>query len=401
MIRVRLFLLKLALLNTFKKKFRAFLAVGGIALSVSVMVLLFGVSSGLQGLVTEHVTNSDSKDILTVNQRNLQEIRLNDELLSKIKSTSGVGQLEQLVGLVGTLTYHGIDLNVPVYAVSEDYFSLAPQEKRAGDTLRQPVNHNIVLSTKAMEIFDIPVSKSVGRELKLSLTIPSEYNSSEEQDTIDVRQDTFKIVAGVNRGELPVAYVPLEYARQNGLTSVSQLKMRLTSQDKLTAVRESIEQMGLQTTSVQDSIQQVNRIFAAIQRVMLLFGFITLVITVFGTFNVITLTLIEETQQVGFLRIQGLQKHHIAFLFIMQSMMLTAVGAFVGIVVGSLGGFVFNGVAQALVGETVFDGAIYIFKLPLLPIIIMLMLSLALGWLIGKVPSKRAMSIEPLEELRG
>ena len=377
------------------------LAIGGIALSVSIMVLLFGVSAGLQALVTEHVTNSDSRDVLTVNQRNTQEIKLNDELLSKIKSTSGVGQVEQLVGLVGTMTYHGIDLNVPVYAVSQDYFALAPAEKVAGDLERQPVNQNIILSSKALEIFDIAANKAQNRELALALSIPGEYNSNQEEEAAEIRPDTFKIVGSVNRGDLPVAYIPLEYARKKGLDSVSQLKMRLTSQDKLESVRESVERLGLQTTSVLDSISQVNRIFSAIQRVMLLFGFVTLVITIFGTFNVITLTLIEETQQVGFLRIQGLQKHHIAFLFITQSILLTLLGAFIGIFVGSVGGFVFNGVAQALVGNTVFDGAIYIFKLPLIPIIIMLMLSTIVGWLIGKVPAKRAMLIEPLEELRG
>jgi ABC-type lipoprotein release transport system permease subunit len=397
----RLFFTRLAILNTFKKKFRASLAIGGIALSSSIMIILFGVGIGLQSLVTEQVEMAGSKDVITVNQRNIQSIKLNDERISTIQSISGVSQIEELVGLVGTLTYHGIDLNIPVYAVTEGYFTLSPQEALVGETVAYSNATSIVLSNKALQSFGIDLADAKNKTLMVSLDIPSDYSSTQSNEKKTTKPQKYTISAAINRGEQPVAYISLEEARKSGIDSVSQLKIQVTSPDKLPSVRESIEQMGLQTTNVQDSVDEINRIFDVIQRILLVFGIIAFIITVFGTFNVITLTLIEQTQQIGFLRLMGMQRQEVGFLFIAQSIMLTMSGVGIGIIAGCLGGFIINGVAQALAGNTVFSESVYIFKIPYLQIIIMVMLSVALGWLIGKIPARRAVVIGPLEELHG
>lgn len=399
--RQHLFLLRLAILNTFVKKFRALLALGGIMLSSSIMVGLFGVGIGLQSLVTDQVAKSGSKDVVTVNQRNIQAVKLDAEKVSAIRSISGVGQVEELVGLVGTVSYHGISLSVPVYAVSEDYFSVSGEGSTgSGKSLPQLTGNNIVLSTKALDTFKSS-GVDIGKKVSLTIDIPKDYALHQTSEMLTTRPNTFSVSSKVDRGELPVAYIPIEYARSQGVTSSSQLKVRLTDPNDMTAVRETIEQKGLQTTSIQDTIAQVNRIFNVIQQVIIIFGFIALVITIFGTFTVITMTLIEQTKQIGFLRLMGMQKRHVAFLFITQSIMLTIGGVVLGIVLGCIGGFALNGVAQALTSDTVFSESVYLFKVPYVQIIMMVMLSMVLGWLIGTIPAKRAVVIGPLEELHG
>lgn len=395
------FLLRLAVLNTFKRKFRAGLAIGGIALSSAVMVLLFGVSGGLKSLVTQELSNSDTANVVTVNIRNAKQVALDQEKVSAIRSISGVGDVQQLVGMVGTMQFHGTSVNLPLYAISNDFFKTSPVQKVSGTVLGEPQGSNVVLSTKALETLGMNTQGSIKRTVSIQTTIPDTYaadNKSEEERTI--KPANFTVAGSIDRGTLPVAYIPLEYVMQRGLKSVSQLKVTVTYPEKIASVRESIEQMGLQTTSLQDSIDQVNRIFSVIQQVILLFGFIALAITVFATFNVITLTLMEETRQIGFLRLMGLQKNAVKFLFTAQAIMLTFVGAFIGTIFGVLTGFVVNGVAQTVVGDTAFTGEVYIFKIPALQIIIILMLSIVLGWLVGLMPSKRAVLMGPLEELK-
>lgn len=398
--RLRLFLFRLARLNTFKKKFRASLAVGGIALSSAVMVGLFGIGAGLQSLIVNQVAAADARDVITVNQRNTQIIKLDQERVSSIRSISGVGQVEQSVGLVGLLNYHGFQLSVPVYAVSEGYFDISRVERVSGEVDQQPQGNSIVLSSKSAEILGLSARSAAKRQLSLGLSVPKDFSSRQTETSRDIKPAPFTVAGVIDKGNLPVVYMPLEYMRTQGVDSVNQLKIKLTYPDKMASVRESIEQMGLQTTSIQDSIDQVNRIFSVIQRILLLFGLISLVITVFGTFTVITLTLIEETRQVGFLRIMGLQKHEVGFLFIAQAIMLTTFGAVLGIVAGVIFGLFANGATRALVGDTVFANQVYIFKIPVFQIIIMLMLSVGLGWLIGSIPAKRAILIGPLEELK-
>jgi len=271
----------------------------------------------------------------------------------------------------------------------------------SGTTDGQPKGENIVLSTKALDTFGLKTNEAINRLVSLKTTIPEEYavdSKTEDERTLD--QAKFTIIGSIDKGNLPVAYIPIEYMVQHGLRSVSQLKVTVTYPEKIPTVRESIEQMGYQTSSIQDSIDQVNRIFSVIQRIILLFGVIALVITVVGTFNVITLTLIEEMHQIGFLRLMGMQKSSVRFLFVSQAIMLTVVGGVLGSIFGVIAGSVSNGVAQSLVGDTVFTGRVFIFQIPVVQIIIILMLSIVLGWLIGFLPAKKAVKVGPLEELR-
>ena len=399
--RLRRFLLRLAILNTFKRRFRAGLAIGGIALSSGVMVLLFGVSDGLKSLVTQEIANTDTANVITVNQRNVKEVLLDQEKISSIKSISGVADVQQLVGMVGDVQYHGSIVSLPLYAITSDFFRVSPAQSVSGNTDGEPHGSNIILSTKALDTFGLKPKEAIDRPVSVSMTIPDAYAADgKTEDERKVEPAKFTIVGSIDRGSLPVAYVPVEYLVERGLQSVSQLKVTVTYPEKMSSVRESIEQMGYQTSSIQDSIDQVNRVFSVIQSIILLFGFIALVITVVGTFNVITLTLIEEMHQIGFLRLMGMKKRAVGFLFIVQAIMLTLVGAVLGSVLGVVAGSLANGAAQSIVGETAFTGKVYVFAIPTIQIIIILMLSIVLGWLIGFMPAKKAVMVGPLEELR-
>jgi len=395
----QLFFIRLALLNTFKKRLRACLAIGGIALSSCIMIILFGVSAGLQQLVSTEISRSESKDTVTVNQRNIQQIKLDQENISKIQSISGVTAVERSVGLLGTMTYHGIALNLPTYGVTKDYFAAVPTTYNAGSGLELSDN-DIVVSKKVLEVFGIDQRQAVGRQISANASLTKDYNSRQTEPSVVGAVRTYKIIGVVDRGELPVAYLPIEGLQEQGLDSVSQLKVRLAVPEKMPAVRESIEQMGFQTTSVQDTIGQINKLFGVIKNILIIFGFITFAITVSSAFTIITLTLMEETRQIGFLRISGLPNRDVKKLFIIQSVLLTSLGALFGIVCGVLGGAIVNGAAQAASAGEAFSGPIIIFEIPVVQIIIVLMLSSIIGWAVGILPAKRAILIKPLDELK-
>ena len=148
----RIFFIRLAVLNTFKKKFRAILAIGSIALTSSVVVVLCGLQIGLHDLVNTEISNSESKEIVTVNQRNSEQVKLNEAQITKIQSISGVSQVGESVGLLGDAAHHGIDLNMPVYAVTSDYFVMSPVKFSAGSAEGQPIGTNIIVSSRSKSV---------------------------------------------------------------------------------------------------------------------------------------------------------------------------------------------------------------------------------------------------------
>ncbi len=393
------FFARLILANTFKKRIRALLVIGGIAVTTSVVIVLFGVSSGLHALVDDEITNSELKDVVTVDQRNVQQIKLNEEKVSAIQSISGVGQVESSVGLVGNLVYHGIDVNIPVYGVSEGYFALSPTNIKTGDATKL-TGSDIILSSKVLEAFGLKADDAVGRPVEAGVTIASAYASGQKDASVTKDRETFTVAAVADKGELPVAYMPLESLRTKGVDSVSQVKLRVTTPDKLGAVRESVEQMGFQTTSIQDTIEQINKVFTIIQRALVAFGVVVFVITVSGAFTLISLTLMENTKQIGFLRISGMKNRDVHILFIVQSILLTALGAATGVVGGVLAGSAVNGIARASSAGEVFAGEVNVFTVPAPQIALVLVLSIGIGYLVGMFPAKRAVMLKPLEELK-
>lgn len=395
----RLFFFRLAIQNTFKKRLRAVLAVGGIALACAAVIVLSGIELGLQELVKREISSADASDVVTVNQRNIQQIRLDDVRVSKIASVSGVSQVGQSVGLPGKAVYHGINLDLPVYGVTEEYFEMGPMTTLKGSVSKQPAGSKIIVSSKVLEVFGIKTSEAIGRSVSVSTTITSDYASRLEGKEIDTSFADYTIEGVVDRGPLPVIFVPIEALRLQGVDSVSQLKVRVGSAEKTPAVRESIEQMGLQTTSVIDTIERVNRLFDVLRNLLFIFGVVVFVITVSGTFTIISLTLMEETRQIGFLRIMGLRRGDIKTLFVIQSIVLTLLGAMGGVIIGVVIGFIINGLARAAASTESFTGDISLFTMPAHAIIITLMLSVLVGWGVGVIPAKRAAQINPLEEL--
>ena len=393
-----LFFIRLALLNTFKKKLRLALALAGISLTSGVIVLLFGFQIGLKNLVDTQVKNGQATNVVSVTLRSSNAVKLDEQRVSSIQSISGVSDVAESVGLLSNAVYHGITLNAPLYAVSSNYFALNPPTTVQGATEQQPADDTIVVSTTVLTAFSIDPKSAIGKEIKLSINLTPDYVRTIDKET-PTKTKSYTIKGVIDRGNLPVIYASIDSLKDQGLSSVSQLSLQLTNPDKAPSVREAVERQGLQTSSIQDTIDQINKLFAVINGILVVFSIIVFVITVTATFTIITLTLMEETQQIGFLRIMGLRSSDVSLLFVIQSILITSLGAVMGIILGTVGGFILNGYARALAASDAFYGEISVFVLPTGQIIIILMLSVIIGWIVGTIPAKRAAQLNPLEEL--
>ena len=393
------FFARLVFLNTFKKRIRASLVIGGIAVTSSAMIVLFGVSLGLHTMVNDQIGNSESRDVVTVDQRNLQQIKLDQTRVSEIQSISGVDQVESSVALLGNLLYDGKDLSIPVYGVSKDFFASQQANFSAGDGSSIGAA-NIVVSTKVLEVLGLEEAKAVGTNLSVATTISKDNASSLAEATATSKPDSFEISAVISKGQLPVAYLPLEVLQTQGIDSVSQLKVKVSSPDKIGAVRESIEQMGFATSSIQDTVDQINKIFTVIQKTLAIFAVIVFGLTISGTFTIISLTLMEEMKQIGFLRVSGMKNNDVRTLFLLQSVLLTSLGALLGVIGGMIGGAVVNEFASAAASGDVFGGTIRVFAIPTGQIVTVMLLSVAIGVGVGLFPARRAVHMKPLEEMK-
>lgn len=369
--------------------------------SAAIMIIFFGIGAGLQSLVLNQVSNSDLRDVITVQPRDAEQLPIDQVMISRLKSVNGVTNIEQSAAVVGKLMYRGISLDLPLYGVSASYFDLVTTNVRSGELhgAFSPDSENIVISTAALGVFGISPADAIGKTIKVGAQVPSSLASKQAALTKDHELHVYKIAAVIDKDTAAAAYIQIDGLSAVGIDRASEVKLRTSDVEKVPTVRDSVSRLGYQTSSILDAIDQVDRIFGLIQRILLFFGIASLVVTVFGTFNTITLTLIEETAQVGFLRIMGMQRGDVRFLFVSQSIMLTGVGAVAGIAIGFFIGGMLNALVRSLVSDSALGNDVYIFQIPYGQTIIILMLSIILGWVVGVMPAKRAVTINPLEAL--
>lgn len=395
------FILRLSLINTFKKRLRAALAIGGIALTTSVMVALLGIDMGLRALVQQEINNNEHQEVVTVSQRGDQQIKFDEESVSKIRSISGVGQVGQAAGLVGTIAFGNANLTSPLYAVTDNYFNLSSANPTSGSIDSFSMGENAVVSKKVLDVFGISAKDAIGKTFTLSATIGKSSLRSGEAKDVQTDPIKYTIKATIDRGDRPIIYIPLEKMKTAGLVNVDQLKVRVNTPQKVPEVREAIERKGFETASILDMIEQANRLFDVIRNVLHVFGVVVFAVTVSSTFTIISLTLMQETRQIGFLRINGFLNKDVKALFLLESITLTLMGALLGVTLGIVGGLGLNGVARSIAKDEAFTTDVSIFMVPFAYVIIILMISVGIGWIVGLIPAKRAVLIQPLQELNG
>lgn len=395
------FLLKLAFLNIFTKRLRTALTVGGIGISVGVIVLLLGIGNGLQSLVTTQISKTESQNVVSVTSKRTKQIKIDQVLLSKLKSISGVSGAEQIVNTSGKAVYHGISLDLPVYAVTAGYFDITPLNILQGKTFvaGSESQNPIVISSAALKAFGLGnPADGMNRAVNLQVQIPQDIDTNQTETTRTLAGNDYHVVGIIDKGNAPVVYIPAENLFKQGVNVASEVKLTITVPDKIPAVRESVEQYGLETSSIRDTIDQVNRLFGVIRTVLVIFGLITLAIAVFGTLNTITIELVEQTKQIGFMRVMGIRKQDVGTLFIIESILLSLLGVISGIVVGVFLGVFTNGIVLALSHSN--GEVLYLYQVPTLAIVAMVLLAVGLGWVIGVGPARRAVKIDPLEAIR-
>lgn len=400
---MRLFLIRLALQNVFKRRLRAFLTIGGVALSTSVMVLLFGLSSGLQNMVTAQINRTAERNVITVDSKNAKVLKINDTTISNFQSISGVTNVDTSTSLSAQVVYNGIALTIPVYAVSPGFFDAVPLTVTKGNLSGQFGNgkRTLVLSSSALKAFNSDTDL-VGKKVGVSVTINQDNDDKQTDFSRQTSSQNFNVAAVIDKGTSVVGYIPASYVISQGVDNYSQAIIRVAYPEKVPTIRQAIEQSGYDTSNIQDDIDQVNRIFKIIRNILVVFALITTLITVFGTVNTITIELVEATRQIGFLRIFGIKATDVGQLFIMQSVILAVSGVLLGIITGVFLGALTNGAIKAVAesGAAQSANTIYAYQIPVWQIIIMVMLAVVLGWAIGLLPAKRAVSINPLEALK-
>lgn len=186
------------------------------------------------------------------------------------------------------------------------------------------------------------------------------------------------------------------------ITSIADVPVSVVQEKvlKLLKVRQNInpeDDLAIGSFNVEKEFKQMRGLFFGIDMLIWIVGIGTLMAGVIGVSNIMLVIVKERTKEIGIQRALGATPMHITMQIINESVFLTTISGYVGLVFGVL---VIEGVDHMIKQQGSEAG---FFKNPEIDFSIAisaLVILIVSGVIAGMIPARRALSIKPIEALR-
>jgi len=380
--------------NLTSKKLRSFLTVSGIVVGIGSIAFLISFGLGLQKLVTDNVIGDKSIKTIDITSPNSKVIKLNDDAVNKIRKFPHLEKVGVEYSFPASLGLKGGGIDSVIYGVDEVFQELTTLDLLKGRQLQRDDNRAALVSSSALRSIGITdVEKAVGQ--KIEIVVPLQLADAEAKEL----RDNFTVVGVIDSAQNNEIFVPSAVFDVAGVLAYKQAKVTVDDTSNIPSVRKQIESNGFLTSSPIDTLEQINQLFKFFNIVLAGFGAIGVIVAILGMFNTLTISLLERTKEIGLMITLGGRKRDMRRLFILEAVLLSIMGAIVGIIVAWMGSravnFVINQNAQARVNEN-FE----VFSMPLWLMFVLIIFMVLVGMLVSYFPARRAQKISPIDALR-
>lgn len=393
------YIIKLALKNIFGHKLRSFLTILGVAVGIGFIVLLVSLGYGLQKITTDQIANLDALSVIDATPSKSKIIKVNDETIDKFGNLSNVQKVSPVVNITGNIKYESAETDGVIYGKNSDYLDLEGIQLVAGTKYSSNSAKEVVLNTTTLKrLSKLPPERMIGQEVTVDMFIGGDYFAEADAKPVG-KTDKFKVVGILKNEGSPYVYVPLDAFRFYGVKNYNGAKIKVANRESVDNTKLQLENLGFRAQSLKETVDQINQFFLIFQFILLSFGAIAVIIASIGMFNTLTISLLEKTREISFMKVLGTTSYDIWKLFLWEAVML----GFIGTGFGMAGGY---GVCRTLNNILITwaiktnNKPIEIFYTPLEFMLIIIGVSLLISFLTGIYPSIRASRIDPLEALR-
>lgn len=258
-----------------------------------------------------------------------------------------------------------------------------------------------VVNRAMLRVLGLPEGEAIGKKFNVSFVVTGSLLGEGKAKKLESADAEYTILGVIPEDKTPIFYVPFLDVRTLGVTNYSQVKVTTATQEALPNVRRQIEGMGYVTTSVSDTIEQINNFFGTARIVLALLGMAALGVAALGMFNTLTVSLLERTREVGLMKAMGMKASEVQELFLTESMVMAFFGGIFGLLIGFLSGKTLGIIIStvAFLREK-HMGVLDVSYIPTMFVVTILLFSLAVGVLTGLYPARRATKISALNALR-
>jgi putative ABC transport system permease protein len=399
--------LRVAVESVLANKLRASLTMLGIIIGVAAVLVTVGIGSGAAASITSSI-ESRGVNLLTVSAGN------------RGSTTGSALTLADAQALSDPARFPDLNLVAPYYSGN------AKLTKGASEGSYQVIGATAAYATvRSMEVATglFLTADQVAANAKvvvLGATVASDLFGGQDPlgQSIRIEDALFEVTgvlassgsSGFGSSDSQV-YVPIDVAlgrlfnatRHRGSYAISGISIQVTSQDRLDAAEVQIEQIlrlrhGLGVADENDfSISNQADLLAMASDVagtltMLLggIGAVSLVVGGIGIMNIMLVSVTERTREIGLRKALGAHDNDILLQFLIEALVLCALGGLIGIGISYGVEYVVDNIAALTYTIVIEPWAVGL----------ALAVSAASGFIFGLYPALRATRLDPIEALR-
>ena len=392
----------LALKNIWSNKMRTILTMLGIIIGVTAVIVIVGLGNGMTQQVRESFS-SMGIDSMTVSiwGRGSSRAATVDYMYKVVADNPQyLSDISPYVQISSQTVKEGRDTYryTGVYGVNEDYISIA--------------NYTIA-EGRGLQYMDMKENKYVcviGDYLAREA-----YNGNAVGETIKVGTYQFRIVGVLSPkttdpdlqegGEDDRIYVPYTVAlRINQSTTVDTYTVIMADENYANQAKSTIEKAlyaiyqdedSYYVYSMSELLEQMNQTISMVVMVLTLIAGISLLVGGIGIMNIMLVSVSERTREIGIRKALGARETTILFQFVVEAGTTSALGGFIGIVLG----YALSAAATAVV-PLVAPGQSVSISPGTTAVLVSFGISVGIGVVFGFLPARRAARLNPIEALR-
>jgi putative ABC transport system permease protein len=291
-------ILRMAFGNLKRNKMRTVLTVSGVVVGIGAIVFLVSLGYGLQELMVSKVAKLEALTVITVRPGNKDNTTITEDSIKKFKSYGEVTDVSPLLRSPAQIAEKNATSETVVYGIEPKYWEMEDIKIDNGSKFSGPEAKEAIVSVASLKGLNLSnTSDVVGKTLNfkiVQLDASGKTKTGHENDILGL-----KVVGLTNDDKVKYAYVPIEVVKKVGVEEYGQVKIKVAGRNQVNAVRKAVESIGFQTSSVKDTVDQIDQAFVIIRGVLGGFGMIALFVAAIGIFNTMTISLLERTLKSG------------------------------------------------------------------------------------------------------
>ncbi|WNY27398.1 ABC transporter permease [Methanolapillus ohkumae] len=408
---------KMAVESLKSSKMRSALTALGIIIGIAAVVATFTFGSSFGGYMESEI-RGDGSNYITVSA--MRENIFYDRQVTVVEDTPGVMYASPLLSKSGVVEFMGESKNYSIFGTTENYVTAANLPMFEGNYFSDQDTYSAVIGKKLAEE---EFKNEIGSRSTIKITIYNDVtkeNVTKKFKVVGITGSENSSLVGGYGGNSGI-YIPIQTLKElSGREDYQTIFVMTESEDNVSEVSDDIEERLARSIGISDRefrdkyeddsgvsqmfrggddlpfvifnqaelLKQIGSMTKTLEYFLIGIGSISLVVGSIGIMNIMLVTVTERTQEIGTLKALGYSSRDVLSLFMVESVIISALGGAAGVLVG---------LAVAQVGANYLGFPAII---PVSTVLLGIFVSAVIGIIAGVYPANKAAKMDPVEALR-